>query len=172
MKKYLLVLLTVLLLVGCRKKEEVVESKKLAEDEVILENITYKFDQDAEYHGLNYKVAKNLRLRDTGNAYNYFSEEIDGSSYFVFRIFYYGNKDIDYAVKDTTDNTFDSRKETKVGDLDYTVVRFKNPIGENTYTNIYYYKNNNDVYAFCFTSKIDISRLEEVFLKYVIYPDN
>jgi hypothetical protein len=172
MKKLLVVLFTILLLVGCGKKEETIESKKLADDEVMLEEILYKFDQDAEYHGLKYKVASNLRLRDTGNAYNYFSEEIDGSSYFVFRIFYYGNKDIDYAVKDTTDNTFDSRKETKVGDLDYTVVRFKNPIGENTYTNIYYYKNNSDVYAFCFTSAIDVSRLEEVFLKHVIYPDN
>ena len=174
MKKILLVLLTVLLLVGCGKKSEEKneEPKGLAEDEVILENITYKFDQDDEYHGLKYKIASNLRKRDTGNAYNYFSEEIDGSSYFVFRIFYYPNRDIDYAIKDSVANEHLEEYDTKVGDLDYRVVRFKNSLGEKTYTNMYYHKNNNDVYAYCFTAEMDISELEKVFLERVIYPDN
>ena len=172
MKKLLVVLFTIILLVGCGKKEEIVESKKLADDEVMLEEILYKFDQDAEYHGLKYKVASNLRFRDTGNAYNYFSEEIDGSSYFVFRIFYYPNKDIDYAIKDSVANEHLEEYDTKVGNLDYRVVKFKNSLGEKTYTNMYYHKNNNDVYAYCFTAEIDISSLEKVFLERVIYPDN
>ena len=175
MKKILLVLLTVLLLTGCGKKVEEqgnnIQEPKLAEDEIVLENIKYKFDQDANYNGINYKVASNLRVRDSGNAMNYFSEEIDGSSYFVFRIFYYKNKDINYAIKDTTDNNYLEKKEVTIDDKTYTVVRFKNPIGDEIYTDMLYYRNKKDTYAYCFTAKIDLTELEELFLKNVVYPE-
>ncbi len=164
MKKLLLMILTVLLLVGCNKKVE----EKMPEDEVILENIKYKLNQDDSTYGIKYKIASNFRKTDTGNAINYFSEKIDGASYFVFRIFYYKNKSIDYAIKDST-ITYDRKWETKVGDLDYTVVHFINPTNDGSQTNIYYYKHNNDVYAFCFTAIIDLSKLEDVFLKQIAY---
>ena len=163
MKKILLVLIMVLCLFGCKKKEKEIE---LLEDEVILEGIKYKFDQDDSSYGINYKVASNLKKFDTGNAINYKSEEIDGSSYFVFRIFHYTNKTIDYAIKDTT-TEYDSKEEIKVGDVDYTKVHFTNYNGANTY--LYYHKHNKDVYAFCFTAHIDISRLENIFLERIVY---
>ena len=164
----ILIVLSLFMVTGCEKKEPNKKEEILAEDEVVLEGINYKLDQDESGYGINYKIATNLRKVDTGNALNYFSEKIDGESYFVFRIFHYKNKSIDYAIKDTT-TEYDNKYTTKINDLDYTVVHFVNPIGVNVETKIYYYKNKKDVYAFCFTSAIDVTRLEEVFLKQVVY---
>ena len=166
--KIFCILFIMICIIGCKKKEEVKEEPLLAEDEVILENIKYKFDQDSSEYGINFKLSSNLRRVDNGNTISYFSEKINDRSYFVFRLFHYKNKDIDYAIKDST-SQYDNKYEKEIGDKKYTVVHFKNPIGDNVETNIYYYKNKNDVYAFCFTSSIDLSRLEEVFLKSIVY---
>ena len=165
--KIFVLLFVCICLIGCGKKNNQ-EENKLQDDEVVLEGIKYKLDQDASEYGIKYKIASNFRKTDTGNAINYFSENIDGQAYFVYRIFYYKNKSIDYAIKDSI-ISYDKRYDVKVGDLDYTVVHFVNPIGENVETYIYYYKHNKDVYAFCFTASIDLSRLTDIFLKSIIY---
>ena len=164
-----LLLISLFLLVGCGKKENQPKEDTLADDEVILENIKYKFDQDSEEYGLKIKIANNLRRVDTGNTISFYSEKIEDSSYFVFRIFKYKNKSLDFAIKDTTNNDYLSKTTTTIDDKEYTVVRFKNPIGDNTYTNLYYYKHNKDTDAFGFTSYLDLSRLEEIFLKSIVY---
>ena len=164
--KYLILFILVISLLGCKKKEEEIV---LADDEVILENIMYKLDQDDNGYDLKYKIASNFRRSNMINAINYFSEKIDDRSYFVIRILQYKNKDINYAIKDSTENKYLSKEEVKVGDLNYTKVRFKNPIGEETYTNIYYYRNKKDTYAFVFTAVIDLSRLENIFLTQIEY---
>lgn len=169
MKKVFLILLLVLLffVTGCSKNNGKKE-EKLKDDEVILEKIKYKLDQDETGYGIKYKIASNFRKSEMINAINYFSENIDNRAYFVIRIFHYKNKSVEYAIKDTT-TSYDKKWETKMGDLDYTAVHFVNPIGENVETKIYYHKSGKDVYAFCFTAAIDLSRLEEIFLKSVEY---
>lgn len=165
--KLVLILIMAFILIGCGKdnddepKEEVLES-----DTVILENIKYKLDQDDNEYGINYKIASNFRKTDMGNAINYFSENINDQPYFVIRMFYYKNKTIDYAINDTTES-YDKKFEEKVNDLDYTVVHFINYTGADV--NIYYHQNNNDVYAFCFTAGIDITRLKDIFLSSIVY---
>ena len=164
--KILLILSLLLMLFGCKKKEEEIP---LADDEVILEGIKYKLNQDDSEYGIKYKVASNFRKSSMINAFNYFSEKIDDESYFVIRILHYKNKDVNYAIKDSTENKYDKKWTTKIGDLDYTVVRFKNPIGNEVYTNIYYYRNKKDTYAFVFTAQIDLTRLENIFLSQIEY---
>ena len=169
MKNILKISLLLVLFFGicsCKKEEKEIS---LAEDEVILEGIKYKLDLEDSGYGIKYKVASNFRRSDMINAINYFSEKIDDRSYFVIRILQYKNKDIKYAIKDSTDNKYDKKWNTKVGDLDYTVVRFKNPIGNEVYTNIYYYTHKKTTYAFVFTAAIDISRLENIFLSQIEY---
>lgn len=172
MKKILLVIVSLLLLTSCGSKKieekEIVKEPSLAEDEVVLRDVKYKLDQETTEYGIKFKIANNFRKTDTGNAINYFSEKVDGQSYFVIRLFHYKNKNIDYAIDDTT-ISYDNKYETKIGDKDYTVVHFVNPTNTGDETKIYYYKHNNDTYAYCFTAKIDLSRLEEVFLKQIIY---
>ena len=172
MKKKILVLLVLfiaLIITGCSKKDNP-KKDELANDEVILENIKYKLDQDTSEYGLNFKIAENFRKRDTGNAINYFSEEIDGSSYFVIRIFRYKNKDINYAIKDTT-SSYDKKYEKQIGDKTYTVVHFVNPIGNNVETELFYYTSNKTTYAYCFTANasLDLTRLQEIFLNNIVY---
>ncbi len=169
MKKVLLILVILFsfVLVGCSKNNNK-KGDNLKDDEVILEGIKYKLDQDETGYGIKYKIASNFRKSELVNSINYFSEKIDGQSYFVIRIFHYKNKSIDYAINDTT-TSYDKKWETKFGDLDYTAVHFVNPIGENVETNLYYHKSGKDVYAFCFTASIDLSRLEEIFLKSIEY---
>ena len=166
MKKILL-LATILLLIGCGKQEiKKDELSKLAEDEVILENIKYKLDQDEEGYGIKYKIATNFRKSVMINAINYFSENINDSAYFVIRIYQYPKKDIEYAIKDSVES-YEKREEVKIGDLDYTKVYFTNYNGAKT--RLYYHKHNNTVYTFVFTAGIDLSRLESIFLNNISY---
>lgn len=169
MKKYIKILLTIVfvcLLCACGKKQEEKPEILLDPNAVELNGIMYVLNQDDSEYGINYKVASNFRKTDTGNAINYFSEKVDGSEYFVFRIFHYNNKDIEYAIKDTT-TEYDNRREETFNGITYTVVHFNNFNGADT--NIYYYTSNNTTYAFCFISHIDISKLTEIFLNNVVY---
>ena len=160
MKKVLLVFIMLLFLVGCGKKDV------LGDNEVILEGIKYTLNQDDSEYGIKYKVAGNFRKTSLINAINYYSENIDNHDYFVIRIFHYKNKSIDYAINDST-TEYDKKYETKVNNLDYTVVHFINYTKADV--NIYYHKHKNDVYAFVFTSGIDLTRLEDIFLKNINY---
>ena len=171
MKKKLLILFimffSLITLVGCgSNKDDEKEEEKLSDDEVLLENIKYKLDKDEEGYGIKYKIASNFRKTELINAINYFSEDINESPYFVIRLFHYQGKTIEYAINDSTES-YDNRYETKINDLDYTVVHFINYSGADV--NIYYHLNGNDVYAFVFTSGIDLSRLVDIFLKSVDY---
>ena len=161
MKKILILLIIVLCLVGCGRKAYVLSS-----DEVILEGIKYKLNKTDEEYGIKYKIADNFRKSVMINAVNYYSENINDRAYFVIRIFYYKNKSIDYAIKDST-TSYDKKYDTKVGEIDYTVVHFINYTKADV--NIFYHKHKNDVYAFVFTSGIDLSRLEDIFLKSIEY---
>ncbi len=160
------IILFSLVLTGCGKKEEKEKEERLPDDTVVLEGITYKLDQEDTGYGIKYKIASNFRRSDMVNAINYFSEKIGDSSYFVIRIYQYPNKDIEYAIKDSVDNV-EKREIVTVGDKEYTKVYFTNYNGAKTH--LYYYKYDKTVYTFVFTASIDLSRLEDIFLKGVVY---
>ncbi len=169
MKKKLLfvMILSCLLMIGCScgKKEEIKE-EKLADDEVVLEGIKYKLDQDDEGYGIKYKIASNFRKSVLVNAINYFSENINDSPYFVVRIYHYPDKDLEDSIKWSVEE-FDKREAVKVGDREYTKIHFVNYNGAET--NLYFYgKERTNYYVFVFTSSLDLSRLEEIFLKNVV----
>ncbi len=176
MKKVFLsifIFLTAFTLVGCgcekketKKEEEKKEEEKLDDDTVILENIKYKLDQDDTEYGITYKIASNFRKSTMINAVNYFSENIGESPYFVIRIYQYPGKDIEYAIKDSVE-TVEQRETVTVGDKEYTKVYFTNYNGAKTH--LYYYTHNQTTYTFVFTAGIDLSRLEDIFLKSIIY---
>ena len=171
MKKKLLLLVMILsciFMVGCScgKKEEK-EEEKLAANEVVLENIKYKLDQDDEGYGIKYKIASNFRKTVLINAINYFSENINDSPYFVVRIYHYTDKDLEASINWSVEK-YDKREEVKVGDRDYTKVHFVNYNGAET--NLYFYgKGPKEYYVFVFTSSLDLSRLEDIFLKSVVF---
>ena len=168
MKKKVFLLLFVficLFIVGCGKKEE--KKDELADDEVILENIKYKLDQEDSEYGIKYKIASNFRKTVLVNAVNYFSENINNSPYFVVRIYHYTDKDLEESIKWSVED-YDKREEVKVGDYEYTKIHFVNY--NNAETNLYFYgKQRKEYYVFVFTSSLDLSRLEEIFLKSVVY---
>ena len=166
MKKVFLLLLVFvcLLMVGCGKKEN---EPSLADDEVILENIKYKLDQDEEGYGIKYKIASNFRKSVLVNAINYFSENINDSPYFVVRIYHYTDKNLEQSIKWSVEE-YDKREIVKVGDRDYTKVHFVNY--NKAETNLYFYgKGPKEYYVFVFTSSLDLSRLEEIFLNRVVF---
>ena len=163
----LLVVLSLFMVSACGKKSEPKkEEPKLAADEVVLENIKYKLDQDESEYGIKFKIASNFRKTTMINAVNYFSENIDDSPYFVIRIYKYPNKDIEYAIKDSVE-TVEDRKQVTIGDKEYTKVYFTNYNGAKTH--LFYYTNKKTTYTFVFTSSIDLSRLENIFLENINY---
>ena len=168
MKKIILFLLVFVCLftVGCGKKEET-KKEELAPDEVILENIKYKLDQEDSEYGIKYKIASNFRKTVLPNAVNYFSENINDSPYFVVRIYHYVDKDLEDSIKWSVDE-FDKREAVAVGDREYTKIHFVNYNGAET--NLYFYgKQRKEYYVFVFTSSLDLSRLEEIFLTNVSF---
>ena len=163
----LFVVLSLFMISACGKKTEPKkEEPKLAADEVVLENIKYKLDQEDSEYGIKYKIASNFRKSVMINAVNYFSENIDDSPYFVIRIYSYPNKDIEYAIKDSVE-TVEKREQVTVGDKEYTKVWFTNYNG--AHTHLFYYTSNKTTYTFVFTSSIDLSRLEDIFLENIMY---
>ena len=101
------------------------------------------------------------------NAVNYFSEKINDSSYFVVRIYHYTDKNLEESIKWSVED-YDKREEVKVGERDYTKVHFVNY--NKAETNLYFYeKGKKEYYVFVFTSSLDLSRLEEIFLNGVTY---
>ena len=167
-KKFLfLVIFICLFTIGCSCKKEEKEENKLADDEVVLENIKYKLNQDEEGYGIKYKIASNFRKNVLINAINYFSENINDSPYFVIRIYHYTDKDLEASIKWSVEE-YDKREEVKVGDRDYTKVHFVNY--NKAETNLYFYgKGPKEYYVFVFTSSLDLSRLEEIFLNGVVF---
>ena len=106
------------------------------------------------------------------NVINYFSEKINGSSYFVIRIYEYKGKDIEYAINDSVDkDLIETREEVDIGNDKFTKVHFKNSIGD-AETDLFYKTHNNVTYTFVFTASIDLSRLENIFLTNVEYPED
>ena len=161
----LIILIITITLTACGKKEE---EPKLADDEVVLEGITYKLNEDNNGYGLKYKVASNFRRTDLINAINYYSEKIDGSSYCVIRIYKYPGKDLEYAINDSVEkDKIESREEVTIGDKTYTKVHFTNYNGAKT--NLFYYKYKDTYYTYVFTASIDLSRLENIFLTNITY---
>ena len=172
----LVILFAIVLLTGCgcarKDKEEPKEVEQtLADDELFFDNILYKFNKEENHYGITYKVSENMRLWDSGNAFNYFSvKQENETDAFIIRVFYYKNKSVDYAIKDTTDNKYESKEEVELDGRKYTKVHFQNSGGANTY--LFYYKNKKDVYAYCFTSLKEVERLESIFLRLVEYEKN
>lgn len=171
----LLILVMIFVLTGCGctrkdvKKEE--PEVTLADDELLFDGILYKFDKEENNYGITYKVSSNMRLWDSGNAYNYFSvKQENETDAFIIRVFHYKNKNVDYAIKDTTDNDYESKEEVELDGRKYTKVHLKNPGGATTY--LFYYNYKKDVYAYCFTSSNEVERLENIFLRLVEYEKN
>lgn len=168
MKKKIIIgimILSCFMMFGCGKKEE--EKETLADDEVILENIKYKLDQEDEGYGIKYKIASNFRKSEMVNAINYFSENINDSPYFVIRIYHYTNKNLEESIKWSV-NEYDKREDVTVGDRNYTKVHFVNY--NKAETNLYFYgKGKKEYYVFVFTAGIDLGRLEEIFLNNIVF---
>ena len=124
-------------------------------------------NQDDSGYGINYKIASNFRKTELINAINYFSENINDSPYFVIRIYHYTNKNLEESI-DWSVESYDKREEVKVGDRDYTKVHFVNYNGAET--NLYFYgKSEKEYYVFVFTSSLDLSRLENIFLNNIAF---
>ncbi len=161
----LFVIVSVLFLGACGKKEN--NETILADDEVVVNDVLYKLNADDTGYGLKYKIDINFRKTDTGNALNYFGQTEDkSSSNFIIRLFHYTNKNIDYAIKDTTES-YDSKEEVEINGVKYVKVHFENYNGANTY--LFYYTFGKETYVFCFTANKEEERLERIFLSNVVY---
>ena len=165
MKKFLLlVLISLLFLSGCGKKEEQKKEKEVIEEGIVINGVKYELNQEENEYGIKFMIASNFDKKSYINSLGYFSEldKNDNSPVFVIRVFKYENKTIKEAIKDLTDKDL-TGEEIKVGDVDYTYVKTDNDIEE------YFHKKDKYIYAFTFIGKQDISKLKNEFLNNIVF---
>ena len=164
MKKTLLIILTILLLCSCgkKKKEEVKENP----NEITMSGIKYVVNEDAEAYNLKLKVASNFERRNFINCVSFYSEKINDEYNFIIRIFNFDKKaNYDYIVEDITGKKL-SYEDVVVNDVEYKFAVYEI---EEDKIEIFMKKVGNEYYAISFLAKDDVKKLENVFLKEIIY---
>lgn len=142
------------------KKEEVLE-----DNEVKIEKTIFRLDQEEERYGIHYKVDHRFRKARLPKYNIYYSSGIHKSPFFTIKIYRYNNKSLEEVIKDTIEK-YDKKEKKKINDIKYTLT-YSKYLKHNVKT--YYYKKNNYIYVFSFSSDIDISRLEKIFMEQIRY---
>ena len=165
MKKLLLIMLTILLLCSCGKKKKEKE-EVINPNEITMSGIKYVVDVDAEAYNLKLKVASNFERRNFVNCVSFYSEKINDEYNFIIRIFNFDKKaTYDYIVEDITGEKL-SYEDVTVNDVEYKFAVYK---VENDEIEIFMKKVGKEYYAITFLAKDDVKKLENVFLKGIIY---
>ncbi len=172
-KRYLLIVLVLcLFIVGCGnsepqqeknkegdKKEEVVVDETL----FVINKLEFHMDKDSEFKGIKYTISSSFKEANQVSyvQYNYYQE--DNTNLLFFRIFYYNNKKIDYAINDLGLDKNISLTDGKTNDIDYKF--YASPRDDGGTIHFYFINKGNDLYVLNFVSKYDIKDFENKVLK-------
>lgn len=171
LKTLLIILIMILVITGCNKKEK---GKVQNTDPNIftINEKTFKLDIDKNYEGLSYKISKDFReiKQRSYIQYDYFQEDNNNNNLLYFRIFYYENKDITYARKDL--GIKDELKETtiKINNLEYQ--KIEEPRTDGGTIHFYFLKNDKNLYTINIVSRYDIKEFEEKVLNTILLNEN
>jgi predicted small lipoprotein YifL len=178
-KKILLIMLaivTIISLTGCgietknevkddndnNKKEEKVE---VDESLFKINNIEFHLDNESAFKEIKYTISKDFKEANMDKyiQYNYYQE--DSTNLLFFRIFYYQNKDINYALKDLGLNNDITFEDGKTDNISYKL--YVQPRDDGGTIHFYFINKDSDLYVLNYVSKYDIKEFESKVLKTV-----
>jgi len=170
--KILLIILALFLVVGCSKKEENKEKKEESKEvKILVDGIEFKFDKDANFQNLSFKVDEKLPesnpYTDPKAApirqYLYKQKDTDSSYKIVIRMFYYKNKTLEQAMKDLGLDEDSSSLYTV--ESEHMSLKMYDKNQETGSQHIYFINDKTDHYAIQIGSRSDIKTFENEFLK-------
>ena len=176
MKKKLLLSVFILLLVftftGCgssNKGEKEPEKEEVVDETLFkINNIEFHLDKENDFYGIKYTVSKDFKEAQNGlyvpyMQYNYYQE--DGSNLLYFRIFYYKNKDIKYAINDLGLDKTIELVDGKTDNMEYKL--YKTPRDDGGTINHYFIIKDDNVFVVSYISKYDLKEFETKSLKLI-----
>ena len=167
-----LVIISLFLISGCTKKEDKKNSdKKENETKILVDGIEFKFNKDATFERLSFKVDEKLPESNPYSApasakirqYLYRAKETDSTYLIIIRMFYYKNKTIEQAMKDL--GIEGDTTELYTVEAEHMSLKMSDKLSENGTNHIYFISDNSDIYALQIASRSDIKLFESEFLK-------
>lgn len=148
----LLVIITLFTITACGKQEEV--------DETLFKvnNLEFHLDKESEFKNIKYTISSDFKevIQDMYIQYNYYQE--DNTNLLFYRVFYYENKDINYAINDLDLGENINLTDGKINDIDYKY--YPEPRDDGGTIHFYFINKNDDLYVLNFISKYDIKDFE------------
>ncbi|MBQ6654500.1 MAG: hypothetical protein IJM79_03135 [Erysipelotrichaceae bacterium] len=168
MKKLMTLLLAGLTLIsvcGCGssgKPDEPDDPPVADETLVVINDLEFHLNKETSFSGLCYTAVEDFKevQHDEHIPYVQYSyAQQDGSNLLFFRVFYYKNRDVAYALKDLGIEGNVELTDGNNGSLDYQL--YAQPRDDGGTIHFYFITRDKDTYALNFISKYDIRAFEE-----------
>lgn len=167
LKRIMKVLLAVSLLVlsaGCSPKNPDDRVDPPVEGDETFFSINdreFHLDKETSFKGLGYLISSEFaevthEMTVPYVQYNYWPE--DGNNMLYFRIFYYNNRDVSYALNDLGLESDIEMTDGRTADLQYKL--YVDPRDDGGTIHFYFIERDSDLYAVSFISRYDISVFE------------
>jgi predicted small lipoprotein YifL len=166
----LLLILSIFTLTACGDKNEnnekedtKKEEKKVDETLFTINKLEFHLDKETEFKGIKYTISKDFQeaIHDQYIQYNYYQE--DNTNLLFFRVFYYENKDIKYALKDLGLEENVSLTDGKTDNIEYKF--YETPRDDGGTIHFYFITKDKNLYVINFVSKYDIKEYENKEIK-------
>ena len=138
------------------KNEEIVD-----ESLVKINGLEFHLNKEEEFKGLKYAISEDFTKAEHDIAIPYIQysyRQEDGTNLLFLRIFYYENKDNNYALKDLGKDENVTLVDDKTDNIEYKV--YEEPREDGGTIHFYFINKDGNTYAINFVSKYDIKDFE------------
>ena len=151
------------ILTGCgAKNEEENKSEEIVDESLVkINGLEFHLDKEEEFKGIKYVTSEDFAKAEHDITipyiqYNYLQE--DTTNLLFFRLFYYENKDNNYALKDLGKDGNITLVDGKTDNIDYKV--YEEPREDGGTIHFYFINKDGNTYVANFVSKYDIKDFE------------
>lgn len=167
-----------LIAIKCNSKESKQETEENTNSEeqtspivdetlVKIDDIEFHLDKEATYKDIKYTISGDFKEANLNKyiQYNYYKE--DNTNLLFFRIFYYGEKSIEEAIKDLGLENNIVFSDGKTEKIEYKY--YAKPRDDGGTIHFYFINKDNNLYVLHFASKYDIKDFEEKVIKSISF---
>ena len=164
----LVLIVGLFVLTGCGAKNEGEENnteEPVDESLVKINELEFHLDKEEEFKGIKYAISEDFikAEHDISIPYIQYSyRQEDGTNLLFLRIFYYENKDNNYALNDLGKDENVTLVDGKTDNIEYKV--YEEPREDGGTIHFYFINKDGSTYAINFVSKYDIKDFENKVL--------